>query len=115
MSPRGIARHVAARFIERPQVAADPPPATIISSPRKEDFMLTVTTVAELVSPRFGEVADSTLGPEGPLAYQASRCSALRLVIRRTDERGRPLSIFKDHRRGWKVENHDNWRHVEGA
>ena len=77
--------------------------------------MLTVTTVAELVSLRFGEVADSTLGPEEPLAYQASGRNALRLAIRRTDERGRPLSIFNDHRRGWKVENHDNWRHFEGA
>jgi hypothetical protein len=75
--------------------------------------VLTVTTVAKLVSTRFGDVADYTLGPDQPVADHASGGGALRLGARRTDELGRPLSIFNDHRRGWKVDIHS--RGLEGA
>ena len=62
--------------------------------------MRTLTPVADPVSPRFDNVPDPTLGPDEPLAYQASGPKTPRAATRRTDERGRPLSIFKARRRG---------------
>jgi hypothetical protein len=62
--------------------------------------MPTLTLLEKPVPPRSSDVPHSALGPEERLACQASGRTAPRAATRRTDQHGRPLSIFMAHRRG---------------
>jgi hypothetical protein len=65
--------------------------------------MPTATPFTEPVLRRPSDGSDPSLGPEAPPIGQV----ASRLPTRRTDERGRPLSIFAARRQRGKVETRD--------
>jgi hypothetical protein len=71
--------------------------------------MPTATPSTEPVSLRLSDGSDSVLGLEEPLMGQV----ALRTPTRRTDGRGRPLSIFAARRQRAKVENRDARRRAD--
>jgi hypothetical protein len=65
--------------------------------------MPTATPFTQPVLLRSGNGSDPSLGPEGPLMHQV----VPRTPTRRTDESGRPLSIFAARRQRGKVETRD--------
>jgi hypothetical protein len=71
--------------------------------------MPTATPFTEPVSLRPSDGSDPSLGPEEPLMGQV----ATGTPTRRTDERGRPLSIFAARRQRGKVENRDARRRAD--
>ena len=75
--------------------------------------MPTATPLAEPVSPRLSDRSEPALGPEEPLVDQAGGRVAPHTIARRTDERGRPLSIFAARRQRGKVEHRNAGRRAD--